>query len=113
GTHTVWHTTRSINYDASEWYRKSIFFLKTIVLPIVTNRMNNSCAQPLDVMLYFFQPLQIAVACHDGSMILHNLRDVARFPARRCTRVEDFFSRFRIEELAGERGAWILNVGMT
>src|SRR5262249_27964408 len=84
-----------------------------IAHPIVADRLNDRRAEPRDIRLQNLKSLTVTVARNDRSPVLHELSQIARFSAWRCTRVEDFFSWFRIEKPTGEHGAWILNVAIT
>src|SRR5215471_683592 len=84
-----------------------------IARPIVTDRMNHCRAEPGDIVLEDLKSFRIALAGDDLSPVLHQLSQVARFAAWRCACVENFFSWSRIQKLAGDNCAGILNVAMT
>src|SRR5262245_17985492 len=84
-----------------------------IARPIVGDNANNGRAQPADVIFQNFESFTVAVAGDDNTLVLHELREIARFAARCRARVEDLFSWFGIEKLTRDCCAGILNVAMT
>ena len=84
-----------------------------ITRPIVADRTNDGCAQPINITLENFESLTVAVAGNDDSSVLHELREISRFAARRCAGVEDCLSRLRVEKLTGNCCTGIMNVAMT
>src|SRR5262249_13359931 len=56
---------------------------------------------------------RVAVACSDYSPVFDQLGDVTGFSTWGRACIEDLFSGVRIQNLAGDYGAWILNVAMT
>src|SRR5436190_7586642 len=84
-----------------------------IVRPIVADTPNNCRAQATDITFQNLQSFAVAIASNDDSPVLHKLREVSRFAARRRTRIKDCFSSLRIEKLTGDCCTGILNVAMT
>src|SRR4029077_29146 len=84
-----------------------------IARPIVTDSTNDGRAQPADIIFQNLESFTVAVASNDNSPVLHELREIGRFATRCCTRVEDSFSRLRIEKLTRDCCTGILNVAMT
>jgi hypothetical protein len=76
------------------------------------NNANDGRAQPADIIFQNLESFAVAVAGNDGSAVLHELRDVGCFAARRSARVENSFPWLRIEKLAGDCCAGVLNVAM-
>ena len=83
-----------------------------IARPIVANSANDGRAQPTNIIFQNLESFTVAVAGNDGSAVLHELREIGRFAARRRARVEDSFSWLRIEKLTRDCCAGILNVAM-
>src|SRR5437588_3205379 len=81
--------------------------------PIMMEDMSNSDPELRHIFFKDANALQCAVAGHNHAAISHELCDVTCLPARRRARIEDSFSRLRIEKLASDRRARILNIAMT
>src|SRR6202040_1478863 len=92
---------------------RSNFFRDATAPPIITNDAGNSDTESRHIFFEDANPLRCAVAGHNHAAISHELCDVTCLPARRRARIEDFFSRLRIEKLASDRRARILNIAMT
>src|SRR6478752_5247027 len=84
-----------------------------IARPIVADSANDGCAQPADIFLQNLKSFTVAIAGNDDSPVLHELREIGRFAARRRASVEDSFSWLRIEKLTRDCCAGVLNVAMT
>ena len=84
-----------------------------IARPIVTISMNDVRAEPPDIIFQSLESFTVTVAGDDNTPVLHELREMGRFAARRRARVENLFSWFRIEKLTCDCCAGILNVAMT
>ena len=72
--------------------------------------LGNYHTEARHVALEDLQPIRVAIAGHDGSPVLHELRHVAGLSTRSGTRIEDLFPRLGIQDVAGNCGARILNV---
>ena len=79
----------------------------------MTDRTDNARAQPYHIIFQDLKSIRIAVAGDDGSTVLHELSQVARFAARCGACIQNFLFRFRIQKLAGKRCAGVLDVAMT
>src|SRR5678815_1412422 len=84
-----------------------------IARPIVADSTNDGRAQPADIIFQNLESFTVAVTGNNNSPVLHELRQIGRFAAGCRTRVEDSFSWLRIEKLARDCCAGILNVAMT
>src|SRR4029078_6015965 len=84
-----------------------------IASPIVADSPNGGHAQPTDIIFQNLESFPVAVAGDDNTSVLHELREIGRFAARCCTRIEDFFSWLRIEKQTRDCRAGVLNVAMT
>ena len=80
--------------------------------PIVTQNVRNYHTEARHVLLQCFQPLDVAIASHNHSKVLHELRDVAGLSTGRGARIEDLLSGLWIQNLAREQGTRILNVAV-
>src|SRR6266478_831342 len=102
-----------VDQDAIERSDRSNFFRDATASPIMREEMSNSDPELRHIFFKDTNALRCAVAGHNHAAISHELCDVTCLPARRRTRIEDFFSRLRIEKLASDRRARILNIAMT
>ena len=84
-----------------------------IARPIVADGANNGRAEAADIAFQHLESFTVAVGGDDDTPILHELREIGRFAARCCARIKDSFSWFRIEKLARDRCAGVLNIAMT
>src|SRR4029077_13922803 len=83
-----------------------------IAHPIVADSANDARSQPINITFQNLESFTVAVAGNDGSLVLHELGEIGRFAAGRRARVEDSFSRLRIEKLTRDCCTGILNVAM-
>src|SRR5436190_24114921 len=80
--------------------------------PIVADSPNDARSQATNIIFENFESLMVAVTGNDDSSVLHELREITRFAARRRTSVKDSFSWLRIEKLTRDCCAGILDVAM-
>src|SRR5947207_15033657 len=103
---------RRINQDAMEWRHRSDLQRGAPACPVVTESADDLDAEPRHILFQDLEALRVAIACDDCSPVFHQLRNVTCFPTRSGACIENLFSRFRIQNLTGNRGAWILNVAV-
>src|SRR6187200_1092571 len=83
-----------------------------IARPIVAHSTNDARSQPINITFQNLESFTVAVAGNNDSPVLHELREISRFAARRRARVEDSFSWLGIEKVACDCRAGILNIAL-
>src|SRR6478735_11026141 len=83
-----------------------------IARPIVAHSTNDTRSQPINITFQNLESFTVAVAGNNDSPVLHELREISRFAARRRACVEDSFSWLRIKKLTRDCCAGILDVAV-